>query len=302
MGHPISFESIFPTAPAVSKSCSRHSRFATCWTAIVRLEPTWSSNEDIVETGCLSHDKSHGDPLRPRCYIRSCFDWPRSQDRRAEPGTISPEGPDPTPPLPQPNTDADMSARPEKRPHEERNADQRASARGCRIAIIEDGVLEELYVERTSYESYTGNIYKGRIVNLDIADSAAFVDCRGRNGFARFGRRAQYLNESSTKRTRRLGGGGGTPAGTRAGPRAERDQVPKPGPRRPPRLPRRGLSRFPPPGCRRPRPGLKSGLESEVGNAIETRTEAVSVSARLLAERSGAIDPTQPRHFGEGPA
>ena len=31
----------------------------------------------------------------------------------------------------------------------------------CRIAIIEDGVLEELYVERTSHESYTGNIYKG---------------------------------------------------------------------------------------------------------------------------------------------
>src|SRR5262249_38740335 len=33
----------------------------------------------------------------------------------------------------------------------------------CRIAILEDGVLEELYVERTSHESYVGNIYKGRI-------------------------------------------------------------------------------------------------------------------------------------------
>src|SRR5262249_29156854 len=32
----------------------------------------------------------------------------------------------------------------------------------CRIAIVEDGVLEELYVERTSQESYVGNIYKGR--------------------------------------------------------------------------------------------------------------------------------------------
>ena len=32
----------------------------------------------------------------------------------------------------------------------------------CRIAIVEDGILEELYVERTSHESYTGNIYKGR--------------------------------------------------------------------------------------------------------------------------------------------
>jgi ribonuclease E len=54
----------------------------------------------------------------------------------------------------------------------------------CRIAIIEDGVLEELYVERTSLESYTGNIYKGKIVNLEPAIQAAFVDFSvGRNGF-----------------------------------------------------------------------------------------------------------------------
>ena len=54
----------------------------------------------------------------------------------------------------------------------------------CRIAIIEDGTLEELYVERTSHESYTGNIYKGKIVNLEPAIQAAFVDFSvGRNGF-----------------------------------------------------------------------------------------------------------------------
>jgi ribonuclease E len=54
----------------------------------------------------------------------------------------------------------------------------------CRIAIVEDGVLEELYVERTSNENYTGNIYKGRIVNLEPAIQAAFVDFSvGRNGF-----------------------------------------------------------------------------------------------------------------------
>ena len=54
----------------------------------------------------------------------------------------------------------------------------------CRIAIVEDGVLEELYVERTSLESYTGNIYKGKIVNLEPAIQAAFVDFSvGRNGF-----------------------------------------------------------------------------------------------------------------------
>lgn len=54
----------------------------------------------------------------------------------------------------------------------------------CRIAILEDGQLEELYVERTSQDSYVGNIYKGTIVNLEPSIQAAFVDFGvGRNGF-----------------------------------------------------------------------------------------------------------------------
>ena len=54
----------------------------------------------------------------------------------------------------------------------------------CRIAIVEDGVLEELYVERASQESYVGNIYKGKIVNIEPGIQAAFVDFGiGRNGF-----------------------------------------------------------------------------------------------------------------------
>lgn len=54
----------------------------------------------------------------------------------------------------------------------------------CRIAIVEDGVLEELYVERTSAGNYVGNIYKGKIVNLEPSIQAAFVDFGvGRNGF-----------------------------------------------------------------------------------------------------------------------
>src|SRR5712664_2676777 len=57
-------------------------------------------------------------------------------------------------------------------------------AEEIRIAIIEDGVLEELYVERTSAESYVGNIYKGRVVNIEPSIQAAFVDFGvGRNGF-----------------------------------------------------------------------------------------------------------------------
>src|ERR1700730_15703523 len=53
-----------------------------------------------------------------------------------------------------------------------------------RIAILEDGVLEELYVERSSIENCVGNIYKGRVVNIEPSIQAAFVDFGvGRNGF-----------------------------------------------------------------------------------------------------------------------
>ena len=54
----------------------------------------------------------------------------------------------------------------------------------CRIAIVEDGRLEELYVERASQDNYVGNIYKGKVVNLEPSIQAAFVDFGvGRNGF-----------------------------------------------------------------------------------------------------------------------
>jgi ribonuclease E len=53
-----------------------------------------------------------------------------------------------------------------------------------RIGVVEDGVLEELYVERNSLESCVGNIYKGRVVNIEPSIQAAFVDFGvGRNGF-----------------------------------------------------------------------------------------------------------------------
>ena len=59
-----------------------------------------------------------------------------------------------------------------------------AQTEECRVAIVEDGLLEELYIERASQESFVGNIYKGRIVNLEPSIQAAFVDFGvGRNGF-----------------------------------------------------------------------------------------------------------------------
>jgi ribonuclease E len=54
----------------------------------------------------------------------------------------------------------------------------------CRIALVEDGTLEELYTERTSQNNWVGNIYKGKIVNIEPSIQAAFVDFGvGRNGF-----------------------------------------------------------------------------------------------------------------------
>ena len=53
-----------------------------------------------------------------------------------------------------------------------------------RIAVIEDGRLDELYVERKSVETFAGNVYRGKIVNLEPTIQAAFVDFGvGRNGF-----------------------------------------------------------------------------------------------------------------------
>jgi ribonuclease E len=54
----------------------------------------------------------------------------------------------------------------------------------CRIATIEDGKLDEYYAERTDRQQILGNIYKGRILNVEPAIQAAFVDFGGdRNGF-----------------------------------------------------------------------------------------------------------------------
>lgn len=54
----------------------------------------------------------------------------------------------------------------------------------CRVAVVENGSLEELYIERASLVSHVGNIYKGKIVNIEPAIQAAFIDFGvQRNGF-----------------------------------------------------------------------------------------------------------------------
>ena len=46
----------------------------------------------------------------------------------------------------------------------------------CRIVILNDSVMEELYVERASSASRVGNIYKGRVTNIEPSIQAAFID------------------------------------------------------------------------------------------------------------------------------
>jgi len=59
-----------------------------------------------------------------------------------------------------------------------------AESEECRVAVVDDGSLEELYIERISLSRLVGNIYKGRVVNIESAIQAAFVDIgTGRNGF-----------------------------------------------------------------------------------------------------------------------
>lgn len=53
-----------------------------------------------------------------------------------------------------------------------------------RIAVVRHGKLEELYMERSSTESHIGNIYKGRVTNVEPSIQAAFIDFGiGKNGF-----------------------------------------------------------------------------------------------------------------------
>ena len=45
-----------------------------------------------------------------------------------------------------------------------------------RIAVVEDKVLEELYLERTKVERHVGDVYLGRVQNVEASIEAAFVE------------------------------------------------------------------------------------------------------------------------------
>ncbi len=76
-----------------------------------------------------------------------------------------------------------------------------------RIAIVEDGRLEELYQERARDESHVGNIYKGRVTNVEPAIQAAFIDFGlERNGFLHISDlHPMYFPGDSREDTERVG-------------------------------------------------------------------------------------------------
>ncbi|MFK7883540.1 MAG: Rne/Rng family ribonuclease [Phycisphaerales bacterium] len=75
----------------------------------------------------------------------------------------------------------------------------------CRVAITEDGQLEELFAEPTDRVSRVGNIYVGKVINVEPAIQAAFVDfgCE-ENGFLHISDlHPQYFGEDDA--TERVG-------------------------------------------------------------------------------------------------
>ena len=100
----------------------------------------------------------------------------------------------------------------------------------CRIAIVEDGVLEELYIERTGQDNYVGNIYKGVVVNLEPSIQAAFVDFGvGRNGFLHISDiEPQYFRQGGYDPSKAADNGGPRRAGKAA--HLDEAEVPDEGP------------------------------------------------------------------------
>jgi ribonuclease E len=81
-----------------------------------------------------------------------------------------------------------------------------AETEECRVAVVENGSLEELYVERASLSSHVGNIYKGRIVNIEAGIQAAFVDFGiAKNGFLHISDLHHRHFTTATKRDENVG-------------------------------------------------------------------------------------------------
>jgi ribonuclease E len=132
----------------------------------------------------------------------------------------------------------------------------------CRIAIVEDSLLEELYVERTGQDNYVGNIYKGVVVNLEPSIQAAFVDFGvGRNGFLHISDiEPQYFRQGGFDPSQPI-----EPAGPRRGGNGD--------------SPRRG----------RPRPGARPRVKPPIQDILRRGDE---VLVQVIKEGIGTKGPT----------
>jgi len=161
-------------------------------------------------------------------------------------------------------------------------------AEECRIAIVEDGVLEELYIERTSQDNYVGNIYKGKIVNLEPSIQAAFVDFGvGRNGFLHISDvESQYFRQGgfdpdqpiepgagAAPRARRADAGGGE------GGDGDDDVADESG----------GVATKPQTRTRRARPGVRPRVNPPIQEIFQRGDEVV---VQVLKEGIGTKGPT----------
>ncbi len=74
--------------------------------------------------------------------------------------------------------------------------------RELRVALIEDGRLAEIYIERPEKKSYLGDIYQGKVESVLNGIDAAFVDFGlEKNGFLYVD---DVVNEEGEKRARRI--------------------------------------------------------------------------------------------------
>jgi ribonuclease E len=168
----------------------------------------------------------------------------------------------------------------------------------CRIAIIEDGLLEELYIERASQDNYVGNIYKGRIVNLEPSIQAAFVDFGvGRNGFLHISDvEPQYFRQGGFDPDEPGAFGGGRMADIDVGEDEnggddhhdddEDDEAPRPRQRRNDRGGRGGGDRG---RGRRPRPGARPRVKPPIQDIFQRGDE---VLVQVIKEGIGSKGPT----------
>ncbi len=151
----------------------------------------------------------------------------------------------------------------------------------CRIAMLEDGLLEELYIERASQDNYVGNIYKGRIVNLEPSIQAAFVDFGvGRNGFLHISDvEPQYFKQGGYAVD-------GTDSSKNGGDDADdADDIDEETARRPRRTPRGGRPRIKPPIqdiFRRGDELLVQVIKEGIGHKGPTLSTYISIPGRYL--------------------